>query len=298
LKNLDDFIIRKINILNETYILFNEYIFPTTHPPFGVYPHTTKQMLDLLEDAVDNTGDCYILTHYEVDRNWFIKSSKGNAYKDIISKKNIKAIFTGHEYPPKTMIIHHGQDSVEFCITTPFKGKSQGLITIDNDQMVYNPVVIRVKGEKPLFFMSYPIPKEQVSSHHTFHYNQSEVRIISYAGKEVNLTISGDIEGTMVFKKKLENGADLYTYPINLGYGNYSITVTGDGCNIKRDFVIGNEFVGQKELSICFIRGLLILRFCSIPIFIGIFIIIFPWGGNIKIAKDLENAVEGKDNTS
>ena len=46
-------------------------------------------------------------------------------------------------------------------------------------------------------------------------------------------------------KKKLENGADLYTYPINLGYGNYSITVTGDGCNIKRDFVIGNEYAGQ-----------------------------------------------------
>jgi len=201
LKNFDDFIIRKINMLNETFILFNKYLFPTTHPPFGVYPHTTKHMLDLLEDAVDNSGDCYILTHYEVDRNWFIKSSKGNAYKDIISKKNVKAIFTGHEHPPKTMIIHHRQGAVEFCITTPFKGKAQGLITIDNGQMVYNPVVIRVKGEKPLFFMSYPIPKEQVSSHYTFHYNQSEVRIISYAGKEVSLTISGDIEGTMVFKK-------------------------------------------------------------------------------------------------
>ena len=68
--------------------------------------------------------------------------------------------------------------------------------------MVYNPVVIRVKGEKPLFFMSYPIPKEQISSHHTFNYNQSNVRIISYAGKEVNLKISGDIEGTMEYKKK------------------------------------------------------------------------------------------------
>jgi len=82
------------------------------------------------------------------------------------------------------MIIHHGQGAVEFCSSTPFKGKAQGLITIDNDQMVYNPVVIRVKGAKPLFFMSYPIPKEQISSHHTFNYNQSEVRIISYAGKK------------------------------------------------------------------------------------------------------------------
>lgn len=296
LKNFDDFIIRKINMFNETFILYNEYLFPTTHPPFGVSPHPTKHMLDLLEDAVDSSGECYILTHYEVDRNWFIKSSKGNTYKNIISKKNVKAIFTGHDHPPHTMIIHHGQGAVEFCTSTPFKGKAQGLITIDNDQMVYNPVVIKVKGEKPLFFMSYPIPKEQISSHHTFDYNQSEVRVISYAGKQVNLKISGDIEGTMEFKKKLENGADLYTYPINLGYGNYSITVTGDGCNIKRDFVIGKEFFGQKELAICFLRSLLILRLCSIPILIGIFIIIFPWGGNIKIAKDLENAIEGRDN--
>ena len=72
--------------------------------------------------------------------------------------------------------------------------------------------------------------------------------------------------------------------------------MTGDGCNIKRDFVIGKEFFGQKELAICFLRSLLILRLCSIPILIGIFIIIFPWGGNIKIAKDLENAIEGRDN--
>ena len=86
-------------MFNETFILFNEYLFPTAHPPFGVTPHPIRHMLDLLEDAIDSSGECYILTHYEVDRNWFIKSSKGNTYKKIISKKNVKAIFTGYEYP-------------------------------------------------------------------------------------------------------------------------------------------------------------------------------------------------------
>jgi len=121
--------------------------------------------------------------------------------------------------------------------------------------------------------MSYPIPIEQISSHHTFNYNHSEIRIISYAGKDVHLKISGDIIGEMKFKKKLSNGADLYTFPINLPYGNY---INGDGRNITRKFVIGNEFKGNKELSICYLRSLLILRFCSIPLFIGIIIIIFP----------------------
>ena len=294
-KNYDDFIVKKINMFNETFILYNEYIFPTTHPPYGVSPHPTKHMLDLLEDEIDSSDDCYILTHYEVDRNWFITSSKGNTYKDIVSKKNVKAIFTGHDHPTNLMIIHHGQGAVEFCSSTPFKGKSQGLITIDNDQMVYNSVIIKKKGERPLFFMSYPIPNEQISSHHTFNYNNSEIRIISYAGKEVNLQISGDIKGTMEFKKKLPNGADLYTFPINLPYGNYTINVNGDGCNITRKFVIGNEFKGYYELSICFLRSVLILRICLIPFFIGIMVIIFPWGGNINLAKKIEKIIEGKD---
>jgi len=294
-KTYDDFIIRKINLFNETFILYNEYIFPTPHPPYGVAPHPTRHILDLLETAVDSSENCFILAHYQVDRNWFITSSKGNTYKEIVSKKNVKAIFTGHDHPSKTMIIHHGQGGVEFCSTPPFKGKAQGLITIDNDQMVYNSVIINNKTERPLFFMSYPIPDDQLSSHHTFNYNVSEIRIISYAGKPVNLEVSGDITGMMDFKKKLPNGADLYTFPIELPYGSYIIHVNGDGCNITRKFIIGNKFKGYKELSVCFLRSLLILRFCSIPLFIGIIIIIFPWGGNIKLAKELEYKIEGRE---
>ena len=52
-KTYDDFIIKKVNISNETFILYNEYIFPTTHPPYGVAPHPTRYILDLLENAVD-----------------------------------------------------------------------------------------------------------------------------------------------------------------------------------------------------------------------------------------------------
>ena len=48
-------------------------------------------------------------------------------------------------------LIHHRQGAVGFCSPTPFKGKAQGLITIDNDQLVYNSVLIKKRGEKPLF---------------------------------------------------------------------------------------------------------------------------------------------------
>ena len=295
-KNEDDFIIKKINIFNETFILINEFIFPTPHPPYGVYPHHSKHLLDLLENAIETSGECIILNHYQIDRNWFIKSSKGHSYEQIVSKKNVKAIFSGHFHPSKTWIIHHGQGGIEFCAPPPFKGKAQGLITIDNNQLVYNSVLIKEKGEKPLCFMTYPIPKEQISSHHTFNYNESEIRIISYFRKEIDLIITGDINGKMKYQKRLENGADLYTYPINLGFGTYKIIVKGDRCHISREFIIGNEYEGKKELSICHLRGLLIMRLCFIPILIVIFIIIFPYGGNLKIAKDLEYYIEGKRN--
>ena len=295
-KTNDDFFIKKINAFNETFILINQYLFPTPHPPYGVFPHHTNHMLDLLEKAIDTSGDCFLLNHYQIDRNWFIKSSKGHSYEQIVSKKNVKAIFTGHFHPSKTFIIHHGQGGVEFCAPPPFKGKAQGLITIDNDQLVYNSVIIKKKGEKPLCFMTYPTPKEQISSHHTFNYSKSEIRIISYAGKEIDLMITGDINGKMKLKKKLKNGADLYTYPINLGFGEYKINIKGDNCYINREFIIGNEFKGKKEVSICNIRAFLIMRFCFIPILLVIYFIIFPWAGNFKIAKDLENYIEGKKN--
>ena len=52
-------------------------------------------MLDLLENMIDSVEECIILTHYQVDRNWFITSSKGNNYMDIVSKKKCISYFYG-----------------------------------------------------------------------------------------------------------------------------------------------------------------------------------------------------------
>ena len=40
---------------------------------------------------IDGLGqeECFILTHYNVDRMWYITSSKGHNFEEIISKKNI-----------------------------------------------------------------------------------------------------------------------------------------------------------------------------------------------------------------
>ena len=84
---MDDFIIKKHIYKNITFILFNDYILLTPHPPYDLTSYPTRHMLNLLENMIDSVEECIILTHYQVDRNWLITSSKGNNYMDIVSKK-------------------------------------------------------------------------------------------------------------------------------------------------------------------------------------------------------------------
>ena len=97
-----------------------------------------KKQLDILENVIDNLKEeeCYILSHYPVDRALLTKSSKGNYFEDIISNKNVGFIFTGHQHPNKVNIIHHGsKGGLEFCTSSAFDKKRAGLITIDNNNL-------------------------------------------------------------------------------------------------------------------------------------------------------------------
>ena len=161
IKNENDFTIKKVSIFNLTFILFNDYRFPVPRPPYGNEPYTNKEQLDLLENAIDEikSEECFIVTHYNVDRMWFIKSSKGHTFEEIISKKNVYAIFTGHRHPKQVEIIHHGdKGGLEYCTSSCFDKKTSGLITIDNGNLVYHDVYIPLPGEEPKFFLTYPVP--------------------------------------------------------------------------------------------------------------------------------------------
>ena len=295
-KSYEDFVVKKHIYKNLTFILFNDYIFPTTHPPYGITSHPTKYMLDLLENMIDSVEDeCIILSHYQVDRMWFTKSSKGHTYSEIISKPNVKAYFSGHFHPEKPAIIHHGKGAVEYCTSSTFNHKKQGLITYDNDQLVYHSVHIPYPNYSPYFFISYPIPDDQCSSHHNFNYDNSEVRVISYK-KGVKLFIEGALKGELQYKMTLDNGAELYTFPINLKKGKYKIHVYGDECDIKISFVIGDECKGKKELYILF-KFMYSYTIVSIPLLIYIYIIIFPYYfTNLKKAEEIEMYLEGSNN--
>ena len=166
----------KININNNdlTFLLINDYRYPVYRPPYGLDPHITTEQLDLLENVINSIEEkeIFMLSHYPVDRAWLVKSSNGYYYEDIISNEKVYALFTGHEHPNNVKIIHHGEKGgLEFCTSSAFDKKRAGLITLDNGNLIYHEVYIPYYGTKPLFFITYPIPNEQLSSHHIFNMN-------------------------------------------------------------------------------------------------------------------------------
>ena len=302
-KTEEDFFIKKIKRFNITFILLNDYRFPIIRPPYGIESHTTKKQLDILEnmiESIEEDEECYILTHYAIDRALLTKSSKGNRIQDIVSNKKVAFIFSGHEHPNNVRIVHHGSNGgLEFCTSSPFNHKKTGLITIDNDNLVYHQVYIPYYMSKPLFFLSYPVPNEQISSHHIFNLNNFEIRVITYVSDQnIILKIGGDIKGNLKYNMTLNNGALLYSYPVNLTDGSYKINIydeSGYSCDIKTEFTIGQKYKGKKEKYIINIRFLFVFRFMIIPFWIFLFIILFPFCSeiNLSIVKSIEKFIEG-----
>ena len=302
-KNEDDFIIKKVKMMNLTFILFNDFRFPIPTAPYGIDVHTNRHQLDLLENMIDNCkeDEIYILSHYNVDRAWLIKSSKGHSFQEIISNKKVAGIFTGHVHPKKVRIIHHGSEGgLEYCTPSPYNRQRSGLITIDNDNLIYHDVYIPSADKRPLFFMTYPVPNEQISSHHIFNLNNFEIRVLSYiTNKNISLKLEGDITGDLKYTMTLKNGAILYSLPVNLKNGNYKIHVYDENrelCDIERNFTVGDTFEGEKEEVVHNPRAFLILRFSSIPIILFLFFIIIPFKINIesKILENIEDYIEGR----
>ena len=301
--NEDDFFIKKIKMLNLTFILLNDYRFPVPPPPYGIDVHTSKHQLDLIENLLDNLeeNECFILSHYNVDRASLIKSSKGHSFQEIISNKKVAAIFTGHIHPKKVKIIHHGNEGgLEFCSSSPFNNNKSGLITIDNNNLIYHEVYIKDEKNMPKFFMTYPVPNEQISSHHIFNLNEFEIRVISYhTDKNILLKVEGDVEGILKYEMSLKNGAMIFGLKVNLSNGNYYIHVFDEKrelCDIHRNFSIGDIYKGEKEIAVHNPRAFLVLRFSAIPMILFLFIIIFPSDLNVNIRKILivEKYIENK----
>ena len=228
-----------------------------------------------------------------------LKSRNGNTFQEIVSNEKVYAIFTGHEHPDSLRIVHHDEKGgLEFCASAAFT-KRAGLVTLDNGNLVYHEVHIDYYDNRPLFFITYPIPNEQLTSHHIFNLNNFDIRVISYySDNSLKLKIEGDITGELKYDHTMKNGAYLYKYNVNnLKEGKYKIHVydeNGIGCDISTEFTIGKIYKGKKEKYILRINFFLALKFILIPFFLFLLIICFPFfpNSNFNAVKNIEQIIE------
>ena len=277
-KTVQDFWAKKVVVDGITFILLNNYRFPTSHPPYIYFAHPTKEMLDVFENMIDQAGPCYVVVHYAVDQNWWIKSSKGHTFEDIMKKENIEVIFSGHFHPPSYRVVHHGQGGVEYVGAGGYQFAKFGVVTLDNNRFVYHTVPLNDRAT--YYLMTHPIPLDQLSSHQIFNEKDTEVRVISYDPEADNSTIikmTGDFEGNLTFQRTLSNGAKLYSCPLKIPkQGKYKVKVFTDKFSIEREFFIGDSVLGERDLAICVQRGMKVTKITLIPFFISLLIVVIP----------------------
>ena len=276
-KTLEDFWFKTVNIEGMNFILLNPYKFPMARPPYVYYSHTSKEFLDLLEKEINKVGPCSILTHYPVDFFWSKGNSNGHDFDELMKNENIQYIFTGHTHPGEFRILHHEYGGLEFIGSSIKKTNDFGFASIDNGRLVYNRVDYNENNFRK-YFMTYPVPIEQLSKTHNFNEKNTEIRIISYKNEiEDNLYITGDFNGKLVYQRELKNGAKLYSMPLNIKKdGEYEIKFNAPDYEIIRKFYVGKTITikGEKKNFFNYFLIPFIISFAFILLFL--LIITFP----------------------
>ena len=276
-KTLRDFWIKTVNIEGINFILLNPYSFPVVHPPYIYYPHPPKKFLNLLEQEINRVGPCNILCHFPIDFFFWKKNKKGNNLRKMMKNTNIQYIFTGHSHPGKFEIKHHEYGGLEFVGSAYLRTDDFGLVTIDNGRLVYNRVEFS-ENNFINYYMTNPVPIEQLSNAQNFNEKNTEIRIISYKNEiEDNLYITGDFSGKLKYQRKLKNGAKLYSMPLNVkNNGKYKIKFIAPDYAIEREFYVGKlvEIEGERiSLIKTFVLPVII---ASIFLLLSLLIITFP----------------------
>ena len=291
-KTLEDFWIKTINKEGMNFILLNSYKFPMVHPPYIYYTHPEKKLLDLLEQEINKNNPCSILSHYPTDFFGSEKSSNGNNFETLMKNKNIQYIFTGHSHPSKFQINHHEYGGIEFIGTAIKKTKDFGLVTIDNGELVYHKVDYSENNFRS-YYMTFPVPKEQLSKSNNFNNKNIEVRIISYKKEiEDNLYISGDFSGKLNYQRDLKNGAKLYSLPLDIkNDGEYKINFKANDFEITRQFYVGKKIKIEGEKRHFFYYFL--KPFIAAIIFLLVFLLIITFPIRIINLSFIDDWISG-----
>ena len=299
-KTEEDFQLKYFEHNGYGFVVINPIIFPTPQNPLLIYAHPSKSLLDSLEKMIEEHPDCIVLSHYPVSHWWkYTKSSSGKTFREIISSENVRVFLSGHTHPRSPSVLHLKEGGMEVVAPTGKRNGSFTIITDDNGRLGFHLVQSypHELSELPHVFITHPLRIDQVSERAPFKEKNTEIRAIVYGDQnhDKNIQVSGDVEGVLTFQRTLSYGNDvsLYSMPLNLDYGIYHISFSGDYVD-EFDFIIGEEKEVGKQRASSIAETFMIL-----VIYLGIFWIIafiatFTFVPRIPFIYNIEQWIEGK----
>lgn len=235
---------------NISFLVINPYTFPS--PPVSmiwfVEPHVA--MLDKINSEIDQyAGSLQIIVTHHPAYMWYPNSgiAANYTFDDILlQKSNVRLVLTGHLHPPNVLFYHHGE-ALEVVGTPSFAYPNiVGLVSFDNNRTVYHSVNL---DDEPIVIITNPLPYNQVSGMDIFNEKDITIRAVAFTSEELNLTITGDIEGELQYVRDIGTDISLYELSYTLNEGTFTIHKVGNWSG-SLTFCIGNTQTGFYESSV------------------------------------------------
>ncbi|KAH0794380.1 Ser/Thr protein phosphatase [Histomonas meleagridis] len=208
---------------------------------FPKYALRTAIINELKKASADYT---ILLSHFPV-LGWYpnFASTSNYALSDILLLNPTARYFlAGHLHPQTTQYYHHG-DTLEVVGTPLFRHNSIGLVTFDNKRSAYHEIDL---DQEIIAVITNPIPLKQASGLDVFNELSTEVRVLVFTNKPINLTASVIDKTETLTCHSIKDGVQLCSCPLEIGEGKYDLNITGDW-NRSVSFAIGETIIGFKE---------------------------------------------------
>ena len=296
-KTWEEFVVKKVVHGKYTIVLVNPFEFPTARAPMLFWMCPPRATLDLIEQTIRESENVILASHYPSDM-WceLAKSSSGLRFRDMVEIPNVIAHIAGHSHPRTVAVQHIGSTGgLELIGPVAYKRKKFGIVTVDNGKIAWTEARSE-DHQEPLIVVSHPVPKTQITPHENFADLNTEVRLIAFTDKVLNIEVSGAVVGQMTRTRQLVNGAWLYTHPLNLSSGlDYEIHFSGD-FNGSVEFTVADEYKQVKEEGPLFPRTIRMLIYLLPPFFLVAAVIVFPL--RCLACTSAEEWIEGESDES
>lgn len=242
---------------NFTFLALNPMFFPLPPLPFNYYVHAPTEYIEKVEKVVDSIPDnenVILATHYH-GPTWseiytpFEESVSTNRFFDtILQTPKIKMLITGHNHGANRMIMHYN-DSVEICASDLRYNLKSGIVTNDNNNIVYHWFGIDNPTQS---FVTYPVPVEQTTSRTEC--SVQKVRAISFSN-QTNLKVNIDSNPRLLTPiRTLPNNQDATLYEADLSDlqpGKHHLQLIGEE-EEEFDFLVGPSQVIESTTELLY----------------------------------------------